>query len=88
MKKRAAIMGEYLWLLIAGLLTDLAIAFIIIGICYDVPALIWIGSVGFFLACTPAAMAAPLMWAFGLYLAAIPPFLLFKHVWYTLTRKE
>ena len=71
--------NEFWGRLIAGLLTDLAIVFVILGLSFDIPALAIIGGAGFFLACSPALIAAPLMWVFGLYVAAQPFILLVEY---------
>lgn len=66
--------------LVAGGLTDLAIASLVFGIVYKITPLTAIGVCGFFLACSPALMAPPLMWVFGLYVAIQPLMVLAKYI--------
>lgn len=75
---KAKVYGAFWGPLVAGLTTDLAILFVIIGWLCDVPALLVIGGSGFFLACSPALIAAPLAPLFGLYIASLPFILLFS----------
>lgn len=68
-------------LLVYGILTDLAIAILLLGIGFNVPALIIIGAAGYVLACAPALPYALALFPLaGIVLAFVPFIYLLKPV--------